>query len=288
MGTASPQLDYRFDWTGTYAALSAVVTTGFPAYTRSQTTDLGAVYLSPAGLWVTGGSRPLMLGGIPLVIPGGGAASVSAAGVLTSLTSMPISAGQGYFWLPANYLATVSAAGWYYGTFASATSVQVYNILYSGTGQPTTPTAAQITAGTFAGLSGGSGAQGTGAQTVTCTVPAGCLGTNGQFQFKYLASYNSSGNNKTISSAFGALSLFTSTVTTTTSQSVSGILWNSGSASVQVGTLTGGSGYATATQALAYGSVNTAAAVSYVVTMNNANAADFIILNGYEFTVNTI
>lgn len=280
--TASPQIDYRIDWTGTYAALVAGEASGIPVGCRAVTTDLGSVRWNGV-TWVTGSPHPLMIGGIPLVIMPT-CSSVSATGTATVGTTLPLTAGQGFFYLPANFLATVSAAGWYYGTISTGTSVVLFNNTYSGIGQPAVPAATTA----FAGLSGGTPTGSTGAQTVTCVIPAGAMSTNGSFEFKYIASYNSSGSNKTVSSAFGALNLFTSTATTTTSQAVTGSVRNSGTAAIQAATLLGSEYYATATQVLGRGTVNTAAAVNYVVTLNNAAATDFIILESYNFSIATI
>lgn len=280
--TASAGIDGRIDFYGTYTQLVASNPANLvPLGTQAWCSDLGEIH-SNGTSWVTNAPSPLVIGSLPLcILPT--SSGVTATGTCTVGTTLPITAGAGYFYVPANYLATVSAAGWYYGTIASGTSVTLFNNIYSGTGQPTIP--ASPTA--FAGLSGGTPTGSTGAQTFTVNIPAGCMGPNGECEVKFLATFNSSANNKVISHAFGALNLYSVTATTTTSLGVGVSVRNSGIVSVQTASLLTGDGYVPATQALGRGSVNTAAAVAYVITMNNAAATDFIILESYSIKISS-
>jgi hypothetical protein len=268
----------------TFASLPAA--SQLAAGTSIFTSDFGEV-ISNGTSWTfqgfqssVGQARMLFQSGIPLIVMPTSSA-VSAAGILTSATTLPIITGPCYVYLPANYLATVSAAGWYYGTITDSTHIQTYQNTYSGTGVAAVPTSLAP----WTGLSGGTPTGSTGAKTITLTMPANTMGPNGCLEVGYLASYNSSASNKIVSSAFGSLSGPTTTATTTTSLGVRFTVLNSGVTNVQVCDLTPTDGYATATQVLGYGAVDTTAAQNIVFTLNNALAADFLILNSYVVKV---
>jgi hypothetical protein len=269
----------------TFASLPAATTV--PAGTTAFTSDFGEV-ISTGAVWsfqgfqsTVGQARALFQSGLPLIIVPTSSA-VSATGACTLGTTLPIVTGPFFGFFPANYLGTQQpTAGWYYGTITDSTHVQVYQNTYSATGVPAIPAVLQP----WSGLSGGTPTGATGARTITAVVPANAMGPNGEVDIEYLASYNSSASNKTVSVAFGALSGPTTTATTTTSLGARLAVRNSGVTNVQITTLTTDSTYATSTQVLGYGAVDTTAAVNVVITINNAVATDFLILNSYSIKV---
>jgi hypothetical protein len=270
----------------TFAQLPAAFTV--PSNTTVYTNDYGFV-VSDGTAWHSlgfqGTSAPagiIAQSGLPLIIVPSGSA-VSAVGAITLGTTLPIAAGSCFGYLPANYLGTQQpTAGWYYGTITDSTHILMYQNTWSGTGVAAIPT----TLVPWAGLSGGTPTGSTGAQTVTFTVPANVLGPNGALEVGYLASYNSSGSLKTVSMAFGTLAgPSTANATTTSSLGVQCRITNSGRTDIQVCSLTPNVGYATAAQVLGYGAVDTTLAQNLVITINNAAATDFLILNSYSIKV---
>jgi len=270
----------------TFARLPTPATV--PANTSVYTSDYGFV-ISDGVAWHSLGFQSnvapatlLAQSGLPLMIVPSGSA-VSSVGAVTLGTTLPIAAGSCYGYLPANYLGTQQpAAGWYYGTITDATHLLMYQNPWSGTGVASVPT----TLAPWAGLSGGTPTGSTGAQTITFTVPANLMGANGALEVAYLASYNSSGSLKTVSLAFGTFSgPSTANATTTSSLGVACRITNSGRTDIQVCNLTPTIGYATAAQALGYGAVDTSTAQNLVITVNNAAATDFLILNSYSIKV---
>ena len=272
----------------TYATLPAAGSV--PVGTTFYTTDKGEVVTSGT-TWVTSSAfsnavqqaKVVAQSGLPLyVMPT--LTSISAAGaiVLPSNLSLATTGSPFYAYFKLAQISTASAAGWYFCKVAAdAAHHTVYNNTWTGTGVPLVP--ASPTA--FAGLSGSSLTGSTGAVTATFALPANSMGPNGSVEMEYVATYLSSGGNKTVSVAFGTLSGPTTTATTTTSLGARWAVRNSGVTNVQITTLTTDSTYATATQVLGFGAVDTTSAVNIVLTINNAAATDFVAINSYSIKV---
>jgi hypothetical protein len=229
-----------------------------------------------------GGVRVIAQSGIPLLLPSSG--TVGSTGTVTALTAMPAYAtGQPcYAYLPAGYLSSSgagSAAGVYYGTFASTTSIQFYNNLLAAGSLPV----AIVSPTAFSGLSGGSGAQATGAYKalLTVSVPANSLGANGRIEVNREGVVPNNANAKYIQLTWSGTTVNTATLASTAGGGAIISIQNMGVTNAQYAQ-NGNTGDTGAAVSSALPAGDTTGAVNLVFNEQMATATDFVIMNSYS------
>jgi hypothetical protein len=241
---------------------------------------------NPASVAITGGAGvPIQVAswGIPLIKLSSG--SVSAVGAISAITALPRAYPNAYCYFPANILATSIAAGWYYCTFSTTTAGTAFLDTYSGTGVPTipsSPVAVTDGKGAFTGD--------TTERTMSFTVPANALGTNGHLYVEYDVGHTNSAGNKVARiyySTTGGTTYAGTVLTTSVWAMVRGWIRNAGRTDRQQGSVEVRlAGSMLTSTADSVGTADTTAATTAVISHTNAVATDnAIILGGRVFYV---
>lgn len=172
---------------GTYTWANLIARTGVSAGSTAVVQDFNYAQFWYDGVrWRPQYKTPLLGGGPPFVMQGGG--TVGASFALTLTTPLPITfTGGCYMYFLTNGIRTVgtggNTAGWYWVVMSSTTAGTVYNYQYTG-GQPVVPTSPPV----FTGTNAGAYVQQVGSSIVGpyFSVPGGALGIVGGLEFEYL------------------------------------------------------------------------------------------------------
>ena len=258
--------------------LKAVASTSLASATLSDPTITGTVTASQ----VTGIPIVLAKWGVPVGLASSG--TMGNNGAVSGMTALPTTYSAGiWLYIPAGAIAAgvpaAAAFRWFKGS--STTAGTFYDSTWDGLSVPTvgTTTAFSTTGpGAFTGVAAGE------ITVATITVPAGAMGPNGVLRMDTAITNNSAAGNKIFEVKFGALA-FQATATTNVMTGGWYEIRNLGVANFQKGSVfIGGAGTA-ALSAVAYGTVDSASAVTFLVTLEKATATNHAIFEGATVTV---
>ena len=159
--------------------------------------------------------------------------TMGANGAVTLGTALNTTYSGGvWLYYPAGAAYSGSAAGFYWTVMSSTTAGTVYTNTYvPGTSSfdiPASPTAVvDAGPGAFTGVT-------SEITAISVTVPGGLMGKHGSLRWSLLFTHNNSANNKVLTHKFGAVSIATSTRTTTTTSRESNCVINAGRADKQI------------------------------------------------------
>jgi hypothetical protein len=204
-------------------------------------------------------------------------------GAMSGITALPTTYANAYVYLPAGAIVTASAAGFYYATFSSTTAATIFNNTYTpGTPAtiPASPTAFATTGpGAFTGVI-------TEISMASVTIPGNSMGVNGATEAVSTWGMTSSVNNKTMRVKFGGTAVTTAVLTTNIQAQLFSRIINRGVTGKQISSQgTSGGGLGGAAGASIYPAIDTTADVVLLFTGQNANAADNLVLEGYNATI---
>lgn len=199
------------------------------------------------------------------------ATAITATGAITGLTALPYTpSGVVQVFMDLSGIGGVK--GLYYARFSSTTACQLYTDP-AGSIQPS-----GITAGAYAGL--------TGEQVLaSILLPAGSMGPNGSTRFDVHFTYANSANNKTVYIRANGTSLAQTTLTTTAWIKKATRWVNRGAQNVNMSTLFGAPEGGLTSGGLNYTTIDTSQNVTFTLTANLANAADYAMVEAYLIEV---
>jgi hypothetical protein len=220
---------------------------------------------------------------LPMVIAATG--SIGNNGALTLTTALPTGFMNGslYQWFPAGAIVTSSAAGWYYTLMTSTTAGTIYNNTYTS-GLPVIPSAAALVPFVTTGPGAYTGS--TSAEVaLSFTLPGNIMGPNGVLEIGFVAGFNASTNNKTVTIKVGSSTIFSLVEATTGVKSYQGLVqWgNQGATGAQVYGINGQPG--TSTSAQVYTAIDTTTAQTITVNLTCATATDWISIDSISAIV---
>ena len=164
--------------------------------------------------------------------------TMAANGAVTLGTALNVTYSGGlWLYYAAGAVFSGSAAGFYWTVMSSTTAGTVYNNTYvPGTSSfdiPASPTAVvDAGPGAFTGVT-------SEITAISVTVPGGLMGKHGSLRWSLLFTHNNSANNKVLTHKFGAVSIATSSRTTTTASRESNCVINAGRADKQIANVGG-------------------------------------------------
>ncbi|MCW2764032.1 MAG: hypothetical protein JWR85_4233 [Marmoricola sp.] len=239
-----------------------------------------------ASAFAAGGGGPslLLVSGVPVLVAPSG--TMAANGAVTLGTALPIVLAGAFVYYPAGAIVAGSAAGFYYTVFSSTTVGSVKNNVYN----PALNAAPVIPLAPTNFVTTGPGAF-TGVITeVTCfsvSIAAGAMGLNGQLLTQTTHFYNNSAGAKQQRIRLGGTAFFSNSATTSTLYRALHTIQNMGDAARQwshVASVITNTANATA---IAQGAINTAAAATLTLTIQNAVATDWSGFAGVSVQLNT-
>jgi len=115
----------------------------------------------------------------------------------------------------------------------------------------------------------------------TITIPAGAMGANGIVRITTVSSHTNSGNTKILRIKFGGTTYASISVTTTATHRQQTQIANRNSASSQIGSNTSASSFGASSGAAVTSSVDTASAVTVLITGQNGLGSETITLESY-------
>lgn len=193
-----------------------------------------------------------------------GTIGTGSSGNLTLGTALPRVYSEGiWLYLPAIATTPSIAAGMYYVVMSSSTVGTIYS---NG------PGSAALSISSGASFTGSTGA----VSVRSVTVPAGCMGINGQIRASAVLSHANSAGAKNIRLKFGGSVLIATSPSTTLSTSLIGRIANKGAANVQIGQgswLSGSAG-----SVVTSASVDTTADVTLLLELQLATATDYVVI----------
>lgn len=209
--------------------------------------------------------------GVPVILLSS-ASAITATGAITGLTALPYTPSgvvQVYC-----FAQTGLTAGLYYARFSSTTACQLY-VDVAGTVTPT-----GISAGAYAGGT-------TEATLVSVTVPGGAMGNNGALRYEAVSSIPNNANSKTVQAKFAGTAFATIAATTSAGVRLLNSIRNRGSQTVNTGTAAGlgAQGIGGLSGASQQTTIDTTTNQVFTFTATLANAADYVILDGYAVEV---
>ncbi len=218
--------------------------------------------------------------GIVFIYPSSG--TMGNNGALSGITALPYTFSNGaYIFLPAGAVAAgvPASATWYWVVMSSTTAGTVYNSTYAG-GEPVAGTATA-----FATTGPGAFTAGTGAATsITVTVPANTIGINNVVEVAGSWANINSGGTKSVITKIGATTLCTTVAGAATAGSFKTYIQGNNLTTGQVaGCVYGTTGAAFGSAA--YGTNDSATALTLDIALTKPAATDWMVLYGYNATV---
>jgi|HubBroStandDraft_2_1064218.scaffolds.fasta_scaffold180231_1 hypothetical protein len=220
---------------------------------------------------------------VPMLIAATG--SIGNNGALTLTTALPTGFMNGptYQWFPAGAIVSASLAGWYYTLMSSTTVGVIYNNTYTS-GLPVIPSAAALVPFVTTGPGAYTGS--TSAEiALSFPLPGNMMGPNGVLEIGFVAGFNPSTNNKTVTVKAGASTIFSLVEATTGVKSYQGLVqWgNQGQTGAQVYGVNGQPG--TSTSAQVYTAIDTTSLQTITVNLTAAVATDWISIDSFSAIV---
>lgn len=216
---------------------------------------------------------------IPMIVPSSG--TIAPYGALTLSTALPIAYPGAYLYFPATALWSTSQAGWYYTTFTSTTVGTVYNNQYL-TGTPIVP----LNLGFIQQRGSGAYTQASNADIAgyNFTIPGYTLGDHDGIRVWYALSTSSLGAAKVykiqLISPTGSTVIRTGTLTVSAFDNCLTQVYNRGSRTQQISVPVNNTNqdFGTTASTVSTYSIDFRYVQNFTVTMNLANAADYIVL----------
>jgi hypothetical protein len=285
-----------------YGSLNNSVRTNYSCYAdRPSATSFGVgealvcgkPWYSDGTRWYyTGGRLPLLVSGIPMIVPTSG--TIGNNGALSGITALPVTYSSCYMYFPADAIrATVAeapgppvvpavpgtSAGWYYVVMSSTTAGSIKNNVYTS-GVPIIPSS--LTA--FVTTGPGAFTQTTSEITaLSFTVPANILGDTGALRFVVRGENSASADDKTYKVTFGGSTVIGGVVNTTaTSLLVDSEIFN---ISANKQSIYNSTAYGATTGHITYLTKDTTADVTVTITVQLEAATDFVMISGALFEV---
>lgn len=237
--------------------------------------------------------RLLMQCAVPFILAGGTAggssnqATMGNNGALSTLPVLPTTySGGAWIYLPANAISAGSAAGWYWFVASSTTAGTVYNNRYTS-GDPIDAIPASPTAFATTGPGVFSQTLASDITALTHTIPGGTMGANGSLVWEPQWIFTASGNNKIFALNYGGTAMHSRTRTATNFESPLLILANMGRQDRNVrpfgaGTVNNATYVNATTTTPGYSSIDTSQDQTAAVTLQLANATEYLILSWYS------